>query len=570
MADDEAKRKALAVEFAKLSNSGERWCWAPSDTEAYIEGKFVKEHKDGSFDVELKSGPVTVPAAAAKDLKEKLKDIFIPRLSDISGDYEDMVRMSDVNEATILRNLKLRFSVDRIYTNIGTILVAMNPFKKIDGIYSDARVQEHLNTTPGEASAPHVFQTAAAAYLGVRGERVDQAIIISGESGAGKTEATKQCLSFFASAAGSSNGSMSEKLLSANPVLEAFGNAKTTRNNNSSRFGKWMEVHFNGRAQVCASRIQNYLLEKSRIVFQTKFERNYHIFYQLCVANIPAHMRAMLRLGRPEDYGYTKHSSITADGLNDDHEFKDVTKSFAALEFTEADYLPMYRIVAGLLHMSNVDFTEVDADSCAVSDAPEARKGAELAAELMGMKPDELRKALSVKLIETNGERIAKLLSAPKAYDCRNSLAKAIYGRMFSWLVGKVNESMDKGLPESKNIIGVLDIFGFEIFESNSFEQLCAARARAGRARARARERALISRPPPQASTTATKSCNSTSTTTFSRPRPSATRPRASSSPRSSSSTTRTCSTSSRRSRAACCRCSTTSAACPTARTRAT
>ena len=471
--DAKRKREELAAEYAKLQSSEVKWCWVSHDTEAYVEAKFIKSNKDGSMEVEPKGGSVvTIKPAEVRDLTEKLRDIYIQRMSDIAGEYDDMVRMSDVNEATILRNLKLRFNNDRIYTNIGTILVAMNPFKKIEGIYSEARVQEHLATTPGDASDPHVFQTASAAYLGVRGERIDQAIIISGESGAGKTEATKQCLAFFASAAGSSSGSMSEKLLAANPALEAFGNAKTTRNNNSSRFGKWMEVHFNGRAEICGSRIVNYLLEKSRIVFQTKFERNYHIFYQLCVAS-PPQLRSVLNLTRPEDYGYTKNSSITAEGLNDDHEFKDVIKSFTALEFQEKDYMPMFRIVAGLLHLSNIDFIKIDDDTSKISEAAETTRGVELAAGLLGMKPDDLRDGLIVKLREANGERIKSTLSQRAAADCRNSLSKAIYGRMFGWLVARVNSSMDAGLGASCNIIGVLDIFGFEIFESNSFEQLC-------------------------------------------------------------------------------------------------
>ena len=241
-----------------------------------------------------------------------------------------MVRMGDVNEATILHNLRARFVEDVVYTNIGTILVSINPFKWIDGLYRSELIHEHLHLPPGEIASPHVFQIAAAAFHGLRNERANQSIIISGESGAGKTEATKKCLQFFAEAAGSADKSsgMENKLLSANPILEAFGNAKTVRNNNSSRFGKWMEVHFNGRAQICGSRIINYLLEKSRVVFQAPNERNYHIFYMITAAS-PPEMRTRLRLQGADAYAYTNRSgSIVVDGLDDHEEFEVLLESF--------------------------------------------------------------------------------------------------------------------------------------------------------------------------------------------------------------------------------------------------
>jgi myosin heavy subunit len=260
-------------------------------------------------------------------------------VASIRNHFDDMVKMEEVNDATILHNLKLRFASDLVYTNIGTILVSVNPFKWITDLYSTDVAKEHMMTTAGELSSPHVFAIGGAAFRGML-EGLDQSIIISGESGAGKTEATKQCLRFFVevtrrrvtSAGGSGGGSDSgagagstatplpveppgdameseDKVLRVNPVLEAFGNAKTIRNNNSSRFGRWMTVAFDSRAMICGSKIDNYLLEKSRVTGAAQHERNFHVFY-LLLSGLSPEQRARLHLGRAVDYAY-----LTAGGI---------------------------------------------------------------------------------------------------------------------------------------------------------------------------------------------------------------------------------------------------------------
>jgi myosin heavy subunit len=449
----------------------ESWTWVLDDKEGFIEARVLEARGDGSAVVELPSG-----ARATKKRSELGEPILAPR--ELGEDFPDMVRMGEVNEATILRAVRVRFLKELIYTNIGTILVAMNPFKRID-TYGPAVVARYSAVSAGEDSEPHAFQIASAAYRGVRQEQRDQSIIISGESGAGKTEATKHCLGFFAEAAGSSGGNMQDKLIKANPVLEAFGNAKTVRNNNSSRFGKLMEVHFNARAQICGCRIISYLLEKSRIVTQTALERNYHIFYQLPLAADEA-LLARLRLARsPEAYGYTRSSCCTAvPGLDDREEFADVLRSFAVLEFSPPEYEPLFAIVAGLLHLSNVDFAPGaggEGDSgCAVGDSAGARAGLEDAAAALGMPAGALGQGLCQKLLVVGGsKRVLTPLTAAAARSARDSLAKALYSRLFTWLVARVNASMASGLRASVNIVGVLDIFGFEIFAHNTFEQLC-------------------------------------------------------------------------------------------------
>lgn len=211
--------------------------------------------------------------------------------------------------------------------------ISINPFKFFPALYTPALIEQHLNAPPGELPRPHVFAIAAAAFHGLRGERTNQSIIISGESGAGKTEATKKCLQFFASAAGSAAEGIQDRLLSANPILEGFGNAKTVRNNNSSRFGKWMEVHFNSRAQIAGCSITPFLLEKSRVVFQASQERNYHCFY-LLTSSAPPDLRTRLALSGPESYAFTSKSGCVAvEGMSDAELFEELSEAFDSVGF---------------------------------------------------------------------------------------------------------------------------------------------------------------------------------------------------------------------------------------------
>lgn len=302
-----ASRKTKEV--VSLRDGGGDYAWVPDDEMAFVPGLIVSK-QDGEVQLEVGTDRKLVK------IPESQLGPRITRVSALKIHLDDMVKMEDVNQPTILNNLRLRFAEDLIYTNIGTILVSVNPFKWFDHIFTRAYVDKFLNLQPGEIPQPHVFMIANAAYQGVRKEATNQAIIISGESGAGKTEATKKCLQFFAEAAGSSSKStdasgpgIEQKLLAANPILEAFGNAKTVRNNNSSRFGKWMEVHFDGRFHICGSAIINYLLEKSRVIFQASEERNFHIFYQLCIGcQADPALREKYQLGPASMYHYINQS----------------------------------------------------------------------------------------------------------------------------------------------------------------------------------------------------------------------------------------------------------------------
>ena len=294
----------------------------------------------------------------------------------------------------------------------------------------------------------------------------NHAILISGESGAGKTEATKQVLSFLADAAGSEDN-VEQRILMANPVLEAYGNAKTLRNNNSSRFGKWIEVHFDrlGRAITSAS-IENFLLEKSRVVMQQKNERNYHIFYQLCEAGPRS-----LNLDEAESYRYLSGGQcINVKGMNDAEEFLEVEAAMKHLGFSSDEKNWMYDLTVGILTLGNVEFSlkkgKGNNDESSINNLNVVKT----ASKYLGVSEAALSTVLVTRSIEVRGEKSIIALPPKDARDGTDALAKAIYGRLFDWLVLRVNQAIE---GERGHFIGVLDIFGFEIFENNSFEQLC-------------------------------------------------------------------------------------------------
>lgn len=367
-----AQKAKRSVAQYHEDESHEKWHWVKDPRHAYVAARIPRDQpprKDGKV--------VVLVGPQGEERRVKKDDVCweIAHVESLNTPFADMVKMDEVNEATILENLRARFAMDEIYTNIGTILVSINPFKWMDHLYTKEYVDEQLQLGAGEEATPHVFTIANASYQGLRNERMDQSIIISGESGAGKTEATKKCLQFFAEAAGSNSGGMEKRLLSANPILEAFGNAKTVRNNNSSRFGKWMVVHFDGRAQICGSQIVNYLLEKSRVVMQNHNERNYHIFYNLCKGADPATLKK-LGLEDVESYNYTRQCAVVQ-GMDDADDFNLLLMAMEELGFNRAkDADPLFQVVAGIMWLGNVEFEETDGgEKCRVRDGRVAAGG---------------------------------------------------------------------------------------------------------------------------------------------------------------------------------------------------
>ncbi|GBG31222.1 Myosin-6 [Hondaea fermentalgiana] len=393
----------------------------------------------------------------------------------------DMVTLKQLDEASILHNLRTRYTQDEIYTLIGSILVAINPFKVLS-IYNPQIVQDYVHN--GAANMPpHVFGVADTAYRNLVNFNTDQSCIVSGESGAGKTETTKLFLQYLGERSGSSERSanLREQILEANPLMEAFGNAKTVRNDNSSRFGKLIQVHFdNRRGEIVGGSITQYLLEKSRLVQQAENERNYHIFYQLCAAasSDPALMDR-LTLQDADQYWYlnqsTGKSSTHVPSISDTADWSNTLLAMEVVGISPEERSDIMQVLAGILHLGNITFT-----GSAESSAVENSEVLTLAAAQLGTKPAALEKALTMRNRGNARESVYSKQSVDDARNSRDALAKATYSFLFNWLIARINDCLSSQMnagrklaPEERSMIGVLDIFGFEFFEHNSFEQLC-------------------------------------------------------------------------------------------------
>ena len=376
---------------------------------------------------------------------------------------DDLVLLDRMSQPLILHNIDKRFQANKIYTNIGTIVIAVNPYQRLP-LYTEEIKDKYIHRGLKTDMPPHVYNVAYLAFKNMKDFKENQSIIISGESGAGKTETTKQCLSFISACW--INGGVETKVLQANPILEAFGNAKTVRNDNSSRFGKYMQIFFNNENQMCSSDTRNYLLEKIRVVQQGINERNYHIFYQLARSQYKS--SSLKLLTSVNDYVYLNKGNCTiVDSIDDIEEFNCVQKAFKDLNFSDNEVNNIYELCSGIMLLGNIKFngneSKTDVDNTYINDI----------ANLFKIKSDDLLNGLTTRTLKIRGQESTSINLAPDvARDNRDALAKFIYGNLFDWLVQRVNKSMGKS-TNAKNYIGILDIFGFEIFEHNSFEQLC-------------------------------------------------------------------------------------------------
>ncbi|KAK9451618.1 P-loop containing nucleoside triphosphate hydrolase protein [Limtongia smithiae] len=386
----------------------------------------------------------------------------------------DLTLLSKVSEDAINENLKKRFENGLIYTYIGHVLISINPFRDL-GIYSDELVETYRGKNRLEVP-PHVFAIAEASFYNMKSYNENQCVIISGESGAGKTEAAKRIMQYIANVSGNSSSSIQktkDMVLATNPLLESFGCAKTLRNNNSSRHGKYLEIEFNIAGEPVGARITNYLLEKNRVVGQIQNERNFHIFYQFTKGALQNH-REQYGIQQPESYIYTSASKCTSvQGIDDLSDFKDTIKAMETIGLHAHEQDDIFKILAIILWLGNVDFVENAEGNATIRDASVTN----FVAYLMGTDAASVEKALTIRIMETSrGNRRGSVyevpLNAVQARAVRDALAKGIYSNLFDWIVNRVNVSM-KTIGESARTIGILDIYGFEIFENNSFEQLC-------------------------------------------------------------------------------------------------
>ncbi|CAH0551807.1 unnamed protein product [Brassicogethes aeneus] len=387
----------------------------------------------------------------------------------------DLTSLSYLHEPAVLYNLQVRFCQHKdIYTYCGIVLVAINPYDDLP-IYDIDTIQTYRGQAMGDLD-PHIFAVAEEAYTKLEREQRDQSIIVSGESGAGKTVSAKYAMRYFATVGGNATETQVEKkVLASSPIMEAIGNAKTTRNDNSSRFGKFIELQFNKQFNISGASMRTYLLEKSRVVFQAPDERNYHIFYQLCAARktLPD-----LHLDHQNTFNYLNQGqSPDVSGVDDLEAFEETVNALTMLGFTGTEQNDMFKILASVLHLGNIQFgdciikthNEQDQEGCGIKPKD---KHLGILANLLEIDEGEMKKWLCTRKIVSMREVFLKPMSVGDAIMSRNALAKHIYAELFNWIVLVINKALESNIPRYK-FIGVLDIYGFETFETNSFEQFC-------------------------------------------------------------------------------------------------
>lgn len=389
----------------------------------------------------------------------------------------DLTLLSTISDPAINDNLHKRFDNGIIYTYIGNVLVSVNPFRDL-GIYTNETISSYKNRNRLEVP-PHVYAIAESMFHNMIAYNENQCVIISGESGAGKTEAAKRIMQYIAQVSGSLTSSaqikrINDMVLATNPLLEAFGCARTLRNDNSSRHGKYLEIEFNAKFEPVSANITNYLLEKQRVVGQIKGERNFHIFYQY-TKGASDNYRQTFGVQKPEQYVYTSASRmISVDSIDDLKCFDETLEAMKVIGLTQAEQDDVFRILATVLWIGNITFFEGEEGNSQVQDTSVT----DFVAYLMGVPAEILCKALTERVMETfHGSRRGSVYHVPlnitQATAVRDALAKGLYNNLFDWIVDRVNQSFRSLKANVHKSIGILDIYGFEIFEHNSFEQLC-------------------------------------------------------------------------------------------------
>ncbi|CAN0349762.1 unnamed protein product, partial [Lampetra planeri] len=464
--------------------------WAPHASDGFQLGTIVDMGTDS-----LTIQPLT---GKGQMFQAPYNQVF-PAEEDNQKNVEDNCALMYLNEATLLNNIRVRYSKDKIYTYVANILIAVNPYYDLPALYSSQTVKQYNGKSLGMLP-PHVYAIADKAFRDMKVHHESQSIIVSGESGAGKTENTKFVLRYLTESYGTGQD-IDERIVEANPLLEAFGNAKTVRNNNSSRFGKFVEIHFNGKNTVVGGFVSHYLLEKSRICMQSKDERNYHIFYRLC-AGAPEDIRQTFHLSSPDAFRYLNRGCTSyfsckdTDGkipqnrksaqhlrqggalkdpmLDDVRDYARMCQAMEKIGLNRDEKLNLFRVVAGVLHLGNVDFQEAGSTSGGCMVSSECSAYLQHTAELLGLDQEDLCESLTSRIMASGGVKgtvIKVPLKVEQANSARDALAKAIYSRLFDHVVDRVNRCFP--FTESAHYIGVLDIAGFEYFEHNSFEQFC-------------------------------------------------------------------------------------------------
>ncbi|XP_051133264.1 myosin-8-like [Andrographis paniculata] len=437
--------------------------WVADPEEAWIDGEVLKVNGD----------EIKVKCSSGKTVAANASDTYPKDPEDLPNGVDDMTKLAYLHEPGVLQNLKSRYFANEIYTYTGNILIAVNPFQRLPHLYSGETMQKYKGMQLGELS-PHPFAIADSAYRRMVNDGISQSILVSGESGAGKTESTKMLMCYLAymgAGAGDGGRSVQEKVLESSPVLEGFGNAKTVRNNNSSRFGKFVEIQFNNSGRISGAAIRTYLLERSRVCQVSDPERNYHCFYMLCAA--PPEDREKYKVGNPREFHYLNQSNCyELNGVDNSQEYLDTRRAMDIVGMSSDEQDAIFRVVAAVLHLGNIEFGKVSDGDASKPKDDKSKLHLKTTAELLKCDEKALEDSLCKRVMVTRDETITKSLNPDDAALSRDALAKIVYSRLFDWLVNKINDSISQD-PNSKYIIGVLDIYGFESFKTNSFEQFC-------------------------------------------------------------------------------------------------
>ncbi|XP_023685858.1 uncharacterized protein myh14 isoform X1 [Paramormyrops kingsleyae] len=467
--------------------AAKRLVWVPSEKHGF-EAASVREERGDEVEVELTDSGRRVTLS-----REEVQRMNPPRFSKV----EDMADLTCLNEASVLHNLRERYYSGLIYTYSGLFCVVINPYKNLP-IYTESIVEMYRGKKRHEMP-PHIYAISEAAYRSMLQDREDQSILCTGESGAGKTENTKKVIQYLAHVASSHKtgtlgrskdttdsskaaqratamlgrseqyGELERQLLQANPILEAFGNAKTVKNDNSSRFGKFIRINFDVAGYIVGANIETYLLEKSRAIRQAKDERTFHIFYQL-LCGASESMRADLLLAGADQYRFLSGGSIPVPGQSDAENFTQTMDSMTIMGFTKEEALAMMKVISAVLQFGNVSFhKEKNSDQASMPDDTAAQK----LCHLLGISVLEFTRAILTPRIKVGREYVQKAQTKEQADFAVEALAKATYERLFRWLVHRINRALDRRQRQGASFIGILDIAGFEIFQLNSFEQLC-------------------------------------------------------------------------------------------------
>uniref|UniRef100_A0A8C9VVH4 Myosin-7-like n=1 Tax=Scleropages formosus TaxID=113540 RepID=A0A8C9VVH4_SCLFO len=434
-------------------------CFVPDPEEEFVKASIIS--RDGD--------KITAETERGKTVTVKEADV-LPQNPPKFDKIEDMAMFTFLHEPAVLFNLKERYAAWMIYTYSGLFCVTVNPYKWLP-VYNQEVVLAYRGKKRSEAP-PHIFSISDNAYqYMLTGEE-------SGESGAGKTVNTKRVIQYFASiAAGGGKkdttsekkGTLEDQIIQANPALEAFGNAKTIRNDNSSRFGKFIRIHFGASGKLASADIETYLLEKSRVTFQLKAERDYHIFYQILSQRKPELLEMLLITNNPYDYAFISQGETTVASINDAEELMATDEAFDVLGFTQEEKNSIYKLTGAIMHYGNMKFKQKQREEQAEADGTE---DADKSAYLMGLNSADLIKGLCHPRVKVGNEWVTKGQNVQQVYYAIGALSKAVYEKMFLWMVVRINQSLDTKQPR-QYFIGVLDIAGFEIFDFNTFEQLC-------------------------------------------------------------------------------------------------